>query len=83
MIHTSRMTFNEHGDPKVTITLEGWSDVYRFADRMTELQVEFAAQGRKILAACRRRLGKERFDQYQRHLHGEVRHHGLPDRGGV
>lgn len=74
MIQASKMTFNEHGDPRVTITLEGWNDVYRFADRMTELQVEFAAEGNKILRACRRKLGKPRYDQYQRHLHGKVKH---------
>jgi predicted HicB family RNase H-like nuclease len=68
------MSFNEHGDPKVTITLEGWSDVYRFADRMTELQCEFAHEGRKILRACRRRFGKPRYRRYQEHLHGRVKH---------
>jgi hypothetical protein len=73
-ITTSKMSFNEHGDPRVTITLEGWSDVYRFADRMTELQVEFGAEGRKILRAAKRKLGAERFNRYQVHLHGKVRH---------
>lgn len=68
------MSFNEHGDPRVTITLEGWSDVYRFADRMTELQVEFCAEGNRILRAVKRRLGKERYDAYQVHLHGKVKH---------
>jgi hypothetical protein len=74
VIRTSKMTFNEHGDPKVTITLEGWSDVYRFADRMTELQVEFCAEGRKILRAVKRRLGSKRYRAYQEHLHGSVKH---------
>lgn len=68
------MTFDEHGQPRVTITLEGWSDVYRFADRMTGLQCEFAAQGRKILNACKRRLGSDRYHAYQEHLHGKVVH---------
>ena len=74
MIRTSKMTFNEHGDPKVTITLEGWSDVYRFADRMTELQVEFGVEGRKILRAVKRRLGSDRYRAYQEYLHGKVKH---------
>jgi hypothetical protein len=74
MIRASRMTFNEHGDPRVTITLEGWHDVYRFADRMTGLQVEFAREGNKILRACRRRLGKASYHRFQEHLHGRVPH---------
>lgn len=75
MIRASRMTFNEYGDPRVTITLEGWHAVYRFADRMTELQCEFAAEGRKILRSCKRRLGTEQYHKYQEHLHGRVVHH--------
>jgi hypothetical protein len=74
MIRASRMTFNEHGDPKVTITVEGWSDVYRLADGLTTLQVEFGGIGRKMLAATKRRLGSKRYRAYQEHLHGRVKH---------
>lgn len=74
MIRVSRMTFNEHGDPKVTITVEGWSDVYRLADGLTTLQVEFCAVGRKILRSTKRRLGSQRYQAYQEHLHGKVKH---------
>lgn len=68
------MEFDEYGDPHVTIRLDGWSDVYRFADGMTGLQCEFAAQGNKILRAVRRKLGKQRYHAWQQDLHGRVKH---------
>lgn len=74
MIESSRVTWNEHGDPKVTITLEGWSDVYRFAHNLTQDQVEFCAIGRKILRALKRRWGVETYHRIQKSLHGRVVH---------
>lgn len=74
MIETSKVTWNQYGDPKVTITLTGSSDVYRFAHNLTEDQCEFAAVGRRILGALRRKWGRETFHRAQEHLHGRVVH---------
>jgi hypothetical protein len=74
VIRASRVTWNEHGDPRVTITLEGSFDVYRFAHNMTGQQCEFADQGWKILRALRRRWGRDRFRHAQVQLHGKVVH---------
>jgi len=60
---TKRTTFKDTPgwgpgyEPKVVITIEGWSDVIRFADHLQHGQVEFANVGRLILDRIRRKQG--------------------------
>ena len=61
-------------DPEVTIRLVGASDIFRFAINMLSMQVEFCAEGRRILMALRGSLGADRFDLMAAGLLGERRH---------
>lgn len=54
MAVTKRMSRNEHGEPVLTIVVEGHHDIYRLARGMERLQVEFADLGRRILAGLDR-----------------------------
>jgi hypothetical protein len=51
-------------------TVQGWGDIYRFANNLTHDQVEFAEAGRHIIDKLKRRLGKERYRQLIDYWHG-------------
>lgn len=77
-LDVSRITKNEHGEPTVTITLTGFSDIYRFAHHMEHGQVEFGEAGRGIIRRLRRRVPPGNWNSWMRQLHGP---NGRP--GGV
>lgn len=66
----STVTSNQHGEPTVTITLEGFHEMYRFAHHLTLGQVEFGAIGHKIIGRLRRRSTAESWAYQMRILHG-------------
>lgn len=70
MAISKRVTFNDHGEPKVVITVEGWSDAVRLAWALQHLQVEFGELGRRIYGSLRKRLGAKRWREYEAHFTG-------------
>ncbi len=65
-----RVTFNDAGDPHVVITIDGYSDVIRFTERMLEWQCEFADYGRRIRLSITKRLGAAEARRYVDHFLG-------------
>lgn len=65
-----RVTFNQHGDPRVVITIEGWSDVVRFGWAIQHLQCEFSALGRRMYDSLRRKVGTKRWREIEMHYTG-------------
>lgn len=65
-----RVTFNEHGDPHVVITIDGWSDVVRFGWAIQHLQCDFSAVGRRIFDSLRRKVGASRWREIEAHFTG-------------
>jgi hypothetical protein len=65
-----RVTWNEHGDPILTITAAGHSDVYRLACHLKRGQCEFADLGRRIQDALRKRWGSEKYKALESHYWG-------------
>lgn len=65
MATDKRVTFNEHGEPVVTLTITGWHDAFRFAWAISHLQCDFADVGRRIAGSLRRRIGAKAFADYQ------------------
>jgi hypothetical protein len=70
MIRASRVTWNEYGDPKVTVTIEGHTDLYRFAYNMERLQSDHAQIGFALMRKMRRRWGARKFAALERSMHG-------------
>ena len=70
MATSKRVTFNEHGEPKVVITIEGWSDTVRFGWAIQHLQCDFADVGRRIYGSLRKRLGAKRWRELELHYTG-------------
>lgn len=68
---TKRLTRTKHGDPLLTIKVEGTSDVYRFAHHLTHGQVEFARVGRRSLRSLKKQLGPKRYQWLLRYFHGD------------
>jgi len=66
-----------HGDPRLTITLVGHHDLFRFAVNMLDDQCEFAEAGRKSLAQLRDHVGPDRFDPWARNMLGDDRYNRL------
>lgn len=66
-----RVTFNEHGEPTVVITIKGWDDAFRFAWAMAHLQCDFSDVGRRIAGSLRRKLGAARFAEWQQRFTGK------------
>lgn len=64
MATSKRVTFNEYGEPKVVVTIEGWHDAFRFAWALAHLQCDFADVGRRIGGSLRRRLGAKQFREF-------------------
>jgi hypothetical protein len=50
-----RVSWDEHGEPTVTLTVQGWSDVFRLTYNLIHAQVEFCAHGTSIFKALRRK----------------------------
>lgn len=71
-VRLSKITYNEHGDPRVTITIEGSHDLYRLAHHLECGQVEFYAVGSAIKRRMRRRAGKAKWEGLQRYFHGRT-----------
>lgn len=69
---TYRASRNQHGEPVVTITLVGGSDIHRFAYNLLRQQVEFARMGRQILKGQRRRMGRKAWVEMWRMYHGDA-----------
>ncbi len=65
---------DEHRDPRLTITLVGTHDIFRFAVNMLSQQVEFFRAGRTVLVELREALTPDRFDPWARLLLGEDRY---------
>ena len=64
------MSWNKYGDPKVTITIEGHTDMYRFAYNMQRLQSDHAAIGFGLMRKMKRKWGAKKFDRLDRFMHG-------------
>jgi len=77
----TRFDTTEHGDPRLTITLTGAHDLFRFAVNMLDDQCEFSRAGRQSLAQLRDHLGADRFDSWARSMLGEHRYLRLRDGG--
>jgi hypothetical protein len=69
-IHAKPLSWNRHGEPTLTITVEGIQDVYRFAHHLEHGQVEFCAIGRRVKRGLLRKLGARFMDDLLRRLHG-------------
>lgn len=67
-----KVTFNAYGEPKVVITLQGWSDVLRFTDRMFGWQCEFGDTARRIHLSIRKRLGAKEHRRVNDHFLGRT-----------
>lgn len=65
-----RITFDEHGAPKVVITIEGWADALRFAWAMRHLPHDFAAVGSSVQKSLKRKLGARRYSELCLHFTG-------------
>ncbi len=61
------------GDPQVTITLTGGHDIFRFAVNMLDDQVEYHAEGRRLLARLRKHMGVKPFEDFALRLLTEYR----------
>jgi len=71
-----RMAWTEHGDPVLTITAAGHSDVYRLACHLERGQCEFADLGRRIIGSLRRRWGARKLAALERQYWGPDGHNG-------
>lgn len=67
-----RVTFNDHDEPKVVITVEGWHDVVRFNEHMLRGQCEFGDLARRIYGSMKRHVGSSRTKQLVDHCTGKV-----------
>lgn len=68
-----RVTFNEHGEPVVTVTILGWDDAFRLSWALAHLQCDFADVGRRIGSSLRRKLGAVRWrEMHARYSSGPV-----------
>jgi hypothetical protein len=67
---SKRLTWNEHGDPTLTVTVVGSHDVFRFADHLTRGQVEFAALGFKTQAGMKRKWGAKAYGRLHDYFYG-------------
>lgn len=70
-VESKRLSWNEHGDPTLTIVAVGTHDVYRLAHHLEHGQCEFAAIGRRVKAGMRRHLSKEGYAWLLRYMHGD------------
>lgn len=70
MATEKRVTFNDHGEPQVVVTITGWSDAFRFAYAMGHLQCDFSDVARRIGGSLRRRLGAAAFRDLHEHYTG-------------
>lgn len=65
------VTFDGDGQPKVVVTVTGWSDVFRFSWALAHLQCEFADMARRIGGSLRSRIGAAEFRAMNRHFTGD------------
>jgi hypothetical protein len=65
-----RLTRNEHGDPVLTITVTGTSDVYRIGWYLQRAAVDHASLGRRIHRSMKRLIGAANFRFIERQMHG-------------
>lgn len=70
-IQSKRLTWNEYGDPKLTIVVEGTHDVYRLAHHLEHGQCDLAAIGRRVKRGLRRGLNRGRYEWLLRYMHGD------------
>lgn len=73
MATEKRVTFNDHGEPQVVITITGWDDAFRFAWAMGHLQCDFADVARRVGGSLRRRIGAAEFRRMHEHFTGDDR----------
>lgn len=62
-----------HEKDRLTITLTGNSDIFRFALNMLDDQCEFSEVGRGVLVTMRERVGAKRFDDWVKPILGDER----------
>lgn len=62
--------WNEHGDPILTIKVEGHSDVYRLACHLKRGQCEFADIGGRIQRSLRRKWGSRKYKALETYYWG-------------
>lgn len=67
------MIEHAHEKDRLTITLTGNSDIFRFALNMLDDQCEFSEVGRGVLVEMRERVGAKRFDEWVRPILGDKR----------
>lgn len=70
-IRTRRLSYNDHGDPRLVIEIEGFHDIYRFANHLLSGQCEFADIGHRTIRKLKRRLRKRRWEWLMRYMHGD------------
>lgn len=81
MSHELKFTRNEHGEIVVNFTITGWHDAFRWAFHMLHGQVEFGAEGRRVLQRMRRDVGAKRYDEFDRMMTGgKTRAHSIRPR---
>ena len=70
-VELGRTSWNEHGDPTMTITVVGVHDVYRLAHHLETGQVEFGRLGRLMIGALKRKLSKSQYRWLHGYMHGD------------
>jgi hypothetical protein len=68
---SKRLTWNEKGEPKLTIVAIGVHDVYRLSHHLRLGQVGFARMGARIQRGLRRKLSRSQWDWLMRYMHGD------------
>lgn len=78
MIRLKPIRKNKWGDAIMTIEVQGWYDIYRFARNLEEDQVEFADIGMTAIQRMHKDIGSKEFWHMMRHFHGDGRMDGEP-----
>lgn len=70
-IHARRLHWNEHGEPRLTIVVEGVQDVHRLAWHLEHGQCDIADVGRRANKGLKRKFGRDRWRRLMRFMHGD------------
>lgn len=66
-----RMRRNKNNEPVLVLEVTGEEDIFRFTNRLIELQVDMAEHGYKAIESQKRRLGSETYRKLHRLMFGD------------